>query len=97
MTTSTPNSSWIHSFSYLPNHLTQDGATYLAIFLSSSDVALLYGGPTTPIPEWLPGLLAAGCAKESVGLAYSRLVKGKYAYTRVEGRERVRELRKMMP
>src|SRR5688572_32389868 len=55
--------------------------------------ALLYGGPVNPIPSWLPGLISAGTGKRSPGLAYNRLLKGKYPYQRIEGSQAVSELR----
>ncbi len=98
-TAPTPSSQWIESIAY------HDG--FLALFLHYDDiddtVALLYGpvpqglsGICKPIPPWLPGLLKAGTGKRSVGLAYNRLVKGQYAYQRVEGVEKVNELRRLM-
>lgn len=100
-------SSWIESTKYkrLP-----DGSSYLAIFLrpghgtqvlneggilSRQDVptALLYG---PKVPSWVPGLVAAGTGRRSVGLAYNRLVKDKYDYQRVEGEDKVRELKEIM-
>lgn len=104
------NSSWIDSTlykrlpdgsSYLaiflrPGH----GAQVLneGGILSRQDVptALLYGGPTSPIPSWLRGLVQAGTGRRSVGLAFNRLVKGKYEYQRVEGKEQVEKLKEMM-
>jgi hypothetical protein len=62
----------------------------------SEPVAFLYGGPTSPVPSWLPGLLQAGTGRRSVGLAFNRLLKGKYTYQRVEGREQVEQLKEMM-
>ncbi len=99
----TPNSRWIQGFTYLS--LPQDKGRYLALFLRPEDrksepVCLLYGGPDSPIPFWLPGLLAAGVVTvwgwRSVGAAYNRLLKGRYDYQRVEGREAVKELKRMM-
>lgn len=83
-------SSWISEVTYrcLP-----DGSSYLALFLEDKDEALLYG---PFIPPWMPGLIAAGTGRRSVGLAYNRLLKGKYPYQRVVGRESVKELRKML-
>lgn len=93
--TSTPSSSWISTILY------RDG--FLAMFPlnrdgESTDYALLYGGPTKPVPPWIPGLLNAGTGKRpcSPGLAYNKLVKGKFPYQRVEGEDRVRELKEMM-
>lgn len=85
-------SSWIDSIRYkkLP-----DGSSYVAIFLKR-DEALLYGGPESPIPSWLPGLVQAGTGGKSVGHAYHKLVKGKYTSQRVEGKEAVQELRRML-
>jgi hypothetical protein len=71
-------------------------------------VALLYAGDSLSLPSWLPGLLSAGIVsgrdeasgslKRSVGRAYNRLLKGRsdIRYQRIEGRERVAELRRMM-
>lgn len=66
--------------------------------LARQDVptALLYGGPTSPIPGWVHGLVRAGTGRRSIGLAFNRLVKGKYEYQRVEGEAKVRELKEMM-
>jgi hypothetical protein len=100
----TPCSSWISSIGY---RRFPDGAAYLAVFLRREDqpicngeripVALLYGGPRSPIPSWLPGLLKAGTGRRSVGLAFNRLLKGKgYDYTRVEGQDNVRKLKEML-
>jgi hypothetical protein len=101
------NSSWIDSILY---KRTTDGS-YLAVFLKDTagvqsqapfettpaePVAFLYGGPESPIPSWIPGLLAAGTGRRSVGLAYNKLLKGKYSYQRVEGRENVEALKEMM-
>lgn len=86
-------SSWISSILY---KRTPDGASYVSVFLKGADAALLYGGPTSPIPSWLPGLLLAGTGRRSVGLAYNRLLKGKYEYQRVEGKESVNALKEMM-
>lgn len=58
--------------------------------------ALLYGGPDSPIPSWLSGLVQAGTGGKSVGHAYHKLVKGKYPSQRVEGRKKVEELRRML-
>lgn len=58
--------------------------------------ALIYGGPESPIPSWLPGLIQAGTGGRSVGHAYHKLVRGKFPSQRVEGREKVQELRRMM-
>lgn len=58
--------------------------------------ALLYGGPDSPIPSWLPGLIQAGTGGRSIGHAYHKLVKGKFPSQRVEGREKVQELRRIM-
>lgn len=86
------NSSWIESIRYkkLP-----DGSSYVAIFLKR-DEALLYGGPDSPIPSWLPGLVQAGTGGRSVGHAYHKLVKGKFPSQRIEGAEKVQELRRIM-
>lgn len=89
------NSSWIDSIRY---RALEDGSSYLAVFLKREDArdaptALLYG---PQVPAWLPGLLAAGTGKRSPGLAFNRLVKGKFPYQKVVGREKVRELKEMM-
>jgi len=96
-------SSWISQILYksLP-----DGSRYLAIFCKDTDphehktawntIALLYGGPESPIPPWMHGLISAGTGRRSPGLAYNRLLKGKYPYQRVEGEESVSELRRML-
>ena len=101
-------SSWISSIAYrsLPA-----GSAYLAVFLKTEmsiddwanpntpphhngkPVALLYG---PDIPSWLPGLLAAGTGKRSIGLAYNRLLKGRHPYQRIEGVEKVAQLKEMM-
>lgn len=87
-------SSWVSSILY---KRTPDGQTYIAVFLKTEPedepVALLYGGPESPIPSYLPGLLHA---HKSPGRAYNLLLKGKYNYQRVEGQEKVRELKEMM-
>lgn len=88
-------SSWIQSILY---KRTPDGCTYIAAFLKLQDrkdtpVALLYGGPQSPVPYYLPGLLSA---HKSPGRAYNLLLKGKYEYQRVEGKSKVAELRRMM-
>lgn len=106
------NSSWIDSIlykktpagdSYLAVFLkdtaqVQSRAQSQAPFESApaEPVAFLYGGPTSPIPSWLPGLLKAGTGRRSVGLAYNRLLKGKYEYQRVEGKESVQQLKEMV-
>lgn len=91
-TTPTPRSTWIRSISYHRGYLILflrgDGGTD-----GGSNTALLYG---PSVPSWAPGLLMAGTGRRSVGLAYVRLVKGKYPYQRVEGIDKVRSLRKMM-
>lgn len=56
-------------------------------------VAILYG---PNLPSWLPGLVQAGTGGRSIGHAYHKLVKGKFPSQRVEGREKVQELRRMM-
>lgn len=108
MTTPLSSSSWISSMAYksLP-----DGSAYLALFLKSRSRvngcqdeprALLYGGPETPLPSWVPGLVAAGRAGEgtserpSPGRVYHRLVKEKYQGQVVRGKEQVRQLKEMM-
>lgn len=105
MTTSTADrSSWISSIAY---RRTPNGERYLAVFVApkhfptcgghSIPVAMLYG---PAIPSWLPGLICAGNPKRdagrSIGRAYNLLLKGKHPYQRVEGREAVNELRRMM-
>src|SRR4051812_7220465 len=87
MTTHTPASSWISSISYR----NVGGDTYLAIFTHAGP-ALLYSS----IPPHIPGLLVAGTARRSIGLAYNRLVKGQYPYQRVEDPAAVEGLRQMM-
>lgn len=91
MTTHTANrSSWIQSVAF--KRADADSPTgFLAVFLGTG-IALLYG----EVPSYVPGLLVAGTARRSIGLAYNRLVKGRYPYQRVEGRERVQELRALM-
>lgn len=83
------NSTWIKEIRYKR----VNGQTFLALFLKDKDkpTALLYCGT----PSWLPGLVHAGTGRRSLGLAYNRLVKGRYPYQRVEG-SRVHELRRMM-
>lgn len=96
-----PDSSWIASIAY---RRTPDKARYLAIFLKGKDgqeeeTALLYGPTVKP---WLPGLLKAGLGGRSIGRAFNRLMKGGkaqemgLAYQRIEGREKVQALRRMM-
>lgn len=94
-------SSWISQILY---KRAPDGSSYLAVFLKRQDrndspTALLYG---PNVSSYLPGLLSAGLGGKSVGRAFNKLVKGKVAsgelggYQRVEGREKVRELKRMM-
>lgn len=101
-------SSWISSLAYksLP-----DGSSYLALFLKprtrangvqDEPQALLYGGPTTPLPSWVPGLIVAGNAKTSKGetgspgAVYHRLVKEKYQGQVIKGKDKIRDLKEMM-
>lgn len=82
-------SSWITDIRY------KNG--FLAIFTKderTGDVsALLYAG----VPSWVAGLVKAGTGRRSPGLAFNRLVKSKgYAYQRIEGKKKVKELREMM-
>lgn len=108
MTTPLPSSSWISSMAYksLP-----DGSAYLALFLKpykkvngieEEPKALLYGGPKTPLPSWVPGLVAAGrvTSKEgkvpSPGAVYHRLIKEQYQGQVVRGERQVRQLKEMM-
>lgn len=100
MTTHTANrSSWIQSVAFKR----VGNRTWLAVFIADEHaptspgygtipVAMLYGD----VPSYLPGLLVAGTAARSVGHAYNALVKGKFPYQRIEGRERVQELRALM-
>jgi len=85
------SSSWIYSIAYrkLP-----DGSTYIAVFTKGD--AMLYGGDKTPIPSYLPGLISAGTGSRSIGHAYHKLLKGKYPYQRIEGTEKVNELKELM-
>ena len=92
-------STWIDSIRY---KRTPTGESYLAMFLRERkegctlpqrNVALLYG---PNIPSWIPGLILAGTARRSPGRAYNKLLKGKYPYQRIEGRENVKELKEMM-
>lgn len=87
---STPNSTWISRILYARG--------FLAIVRSHGD-ALLYGPSEqnpTGVPPWIPGLLCAGTGRRSPGLAYNRLVKGRYQYQRVQGEQKVQELVSMM-
>lgn len=108
MTTPLPSSSWLASMTY---KRAPDGTTYLVFFLKpytrvngveSEPTALLYGGPTTPLPSWVPGLIAAGNVKtakgevRSPGAVYRRLVKGRFQGQMVKGADKVRELREIM-
>ena len=85
-------SSWISKISYKSG--------YLAIFLADRpDEALLY----VNVPEWMPGLIQAGEGGRSVGSAFNSLLKKKETlekygiqYQRIEGRDKVWELRRMM-
>lgn len=87
-------SSWIKAILYKS---CPDGSRYIAVMPriepGEAPVALLYG---PDIPEWLPGLLVAGTGRRSPGRAFNLLLKGKYPYQRVEGAEKVRELKEMM-
>lgn len=83
MSTSKPDSSWIQSVHYHRG--------FLALVTINGD-ALLYGDT---VPSWIPGLLCAGTGRRSPGLAYNRLVKGKYDYQRIE-KEKVDNLIQMM-
>lgn len=88
MTTHTRSSSWISCLTYLR---TSDGHRFIAIFTRDGG-ALLYRG----IPSHLPGLLAAGTARRSVGHAYHALLRGKgYEYQQIP-KEKVGELRQML-
>lgn len=108
MTTPLPSSSWLESMAYKS---TPDGASYLAFFLKSrarvngvqdEPIAFLYGGPETPLPSWIPGLVAAGRAgegageKPSPGKVFHRLVKEKYQGQVVKGEKEVKQLKEMM-
>lgn len=99
-----PSSSWLQSMAYKS---TPEGASYLAFFLrprarvngvQDEPTALLYGGPETPLPSWVPGLIAAGRAGKPVspGRVYHRLVKGKFQGQVVKGEREVRQLKEMM-
>lgn len=95
MTTSLHSrSSWIGSILYKS---CPDGSQYVAFILKrepgEEPLAYLYG---PQVPEWIPGLVTAGTGKRSPGRAYHRLVKGKYPCQKVEGKEKVRELKEMM-
>lgn len=68
--TYTPKSHWIKSVAY------KNG--FLAIFLSNEE-ALLYGD----VPSWAIGLIIAGTGRRSTGLAFNRLIKGKYQYQHI--------------
>lgn len=78
------SSSWISSIYY--------HSGYLVLFLRSDDAAMVYSG----VPPWVPGLLAAGTGRRSIGLAYNRLVKGKYTYQRIDKLSRIRELQQLI-
>lgn len=109
MTTSLHSrSTWIASMSFKSF---PDGSSYLALFLKprkkvngieGEPTAFLYGGPETPLPSWVPGLVAAGRVKSesgkvpSPGAVYHRLVKGGYQGQTVKGEKQVRELKEMM-
>lgn len=105
MTTSlSSRSSWIDSVLY---KACKDGSRYLALVLKTEPgkepKALLYGGAESPIPSWVPGLVAAGTPKSedgavrhSTGRAYHRLIKDRYPCQVVEGEDKVRELKEMM-
>lgn len=96
-------SSWIASMAYK----SIGAESYLAFFLKpvvkvngvkEEEKALLYGGPNTPLPSWVPGLIKAGRVGKPVspGRVYHRLVKGKYQGQVVTGKENVKQLREMM-
>lgn len=108
MTTSLHSrSSWISSLAYKR----VGGVGYLVLFLKprtrangvqDEPQALLYGGPMTPLPSWVPGLIVAGNAKTnkgetgSPGAVYHRLVKERYQGQVVRGKEQVSQLKEMM-
>lgn len=70
MTNTNNKSSWIRKVGYHKGFLV----------IETNGRTMLYAG----VPSWVPGLLTAGCGGKSIGLAYSRLVKGRYAYQRVD-------------
>lgn len=86
------SSSWISKVSYKNR--------FLAVFLKDQpDEALLYAN----VPEWMPGLIQAGEGGRSVGSAFNSLLKKKETlekygiqYQRIEGKDKVWELRRMM-
>lgn len=83
------NSSWISSIAY--KRIGEE--SYVAVFLKNRSEAMLYG---PNLPSWLPGLVQAGTGGKSVGHAYHKLLRGKFPYQKVEGQEKVRELKEMM-
>lgn len=98
-------SSWIASVAYRR----VDGVGFLAIFVRGdkgrAPHAMLYGpSPAAPegVPSWVAGLVQAGVGGVSVGRAYNRIVRGReqevygWGYERVEGEEKLSELKEMM-
>jgi len=99
-------SSWISSIAYRR----VDGVGFLAIFTredkrtGKAPYALLYGpSERAPqgVPPWVAGLVQAGIGGVSVGRAYGKVVKQhqaeyEWGYERVEGEERVNDLKEMM-
>jgi hypothetical protein len=108
MTTPLPSSTWISSMAY---KRTPDGSTWLVFFLrpyknvggvKQEPRAIIYGGPGSELPSWLPGLIKSGRAKtakgniDSPGAVYHRMVKEKYPHQTVKGQKMVNQLREMM-
>lgn len=86
------SSSWISSVVYKK----VGDESYIAIFLRDRPEALLYGGPESPVPSWLPGLVQAGTGGKSIGHAYHKLLRGKFPCQTIKGEKEVKELKEMM-
>lgn len=87
----TPSSEWITETAYRRVDMDGRKVGFLVLFLDKA-TAMLY----SEIPSHLHGLLLAGLGGKSIGSAYNKLVKSRYPYQRIEGAEKVRELRELM-
>lgn len=101
-------SSWIEDIKYRPGTFIIPanesdsgpliGHNALAIWTDRGDALLYVGKTPESLPSWISGLLQAGMGGRSVGRAYHKLLKGRPEdvwYQRLEGPEKVYELRKM--